>query len=74
MMTTYAIVETDHLDDTYVADDGSIFYLNHAYLNPDRPGFGSEDMAWTTDSHLEAEGMCSRIEHKKPRIKIIELY
>lgn len=73
-MTTYAIVETDHLGDTEIADDGSIFYLNHAYLNPERPAFGSEGMAWTTESLLEAEGMSERIERKKPRHKIIELY
>ena len=70
---TYVIVETDVYGDTYVADDGSIFYLNHAYLSPERPGFGSDDMAWTTDSLLEAEGMSARIERKKPRHKIIEI-
>ena len=70
---TYVIVETDVYGVTYVADDGSIFYLNHAYLNPERPGFGSDDMAWTTDSLLEAEGMSARIERKKPRHKIIEI-
>ena len=72
-MTTYAIVETDIYGDTLVEDDGSIFYLNHAYLNPNRPGFGSMDMAWTTESLLEAEGMSARIERKKPRHKVIEI-
>ena len=68
----YTIVETDVYGNTYIADDGCIFYLNHSCLGS--MSFGSEDMAWTTESELEAEGMLQRvIEKKGGNHKIIEI-
>ena len=70
-MTTYTIVETDVYGDI-LEDDGHRFYLNHSCLCS--MSFGSEDMAWTTESYLEAEGMSSRLVGSKYRHHdIIEL-
>lgn len=56
----YAIIETDIYGDAPEDDDDKC-YLNHAYLGS--MSFGSLDMAWTTDSFLEAEGMSARFTH-----------
>lgn len=60
-MPTYAIIETDIYGDV-PENITERCYLNHAYLGS--MSFGSEDMAWTTDSKLEAEGMAARITGK----------
>ena len=71
-MTTYTIVETDIYGDI-LEDDGHKYYLNHSTLSS--MSFGSLDMAWTTDSRLEAEGMAARLTGNKYRHHdIIELY
>ena len=54
---TYAIIETDIYGRIPESADDRC-YLNHAYLGS--MSFGSLDMAWTTDSQLEAEGMASQ--------------
>jgi hypothetical protein len=46
-------------------------YLNHAYLS--KGGFGSEDMAWTTDNLWEARDMSARLEAMGKYANVIEL-
>ena len=46
-------------------------YLNHAYLGS--MSCGSEDMAWTTKSELEAEGMQARAAVKGKTLFIHQL-
>ena len=71
-MPTYAIVETD-INGDILEDDGHRFYLNHSTLSS--MSFGSLDMAWTTHSKLEAEGMAARLTGNKYRHhEIIEIY
>ena len=53
----YVIIEADIYGDI-PEDEDERCYLNHSCLSS--MSFGSLDMAWTTDSLLEAEGMCSR--------------
>ena len=54
----YVIVETD-IHGEMPESKNDRCYLNHAYLS--KMHFGSLDMAWHTDSALEAEGMASRM-------------
>jgi len=69
----YAIVEADTQGEP-IEVDGCRFYLNHAYLGS--MSFGSEDMAWTTDNELAAEGMAARVAaHRNARnCAVVELY
>ncbi len=68
----YAIIETDIYGD-FPENDSEKCYLNHAYLN--KMHFGSADMAWTTESKLEAEGMAARLTGDKYRHHaIVEIY
>jgi len=60
----YAIIETDIYGDIPENDDDKC-YLNHAYLSS--MSFGPIDMAWTTESKLEAEGMAARMSGPKYR-------
>lgn len=57
----YAIVETNSRGRMPKNPDDRC-YLNHAYLGS--MSFGSLDMAWTTNSRLEAEGMLARVRRK----------
>ena len=67
----YLIIETNIYGDI-PESEGEQCYLNHAYLHS--MSFGSLDMAWTTESKLEAEGMCSRFTQETFRHhKIVEL-
>lgn len=70
--TRFAIVEADTQGQP-IEDEGHRFYLNHAYLGS--MAFGSQDMAWSTSSRLEAEGMAARLAaHPKSRnASIVEL-
>ena len=67
----YTIVQADIYRDVYEDEDGTIFYLNHSCLSS--MSFGSEDMAWTTESELEAEGMLARFPHGSSTAIIIEI-
>jgi hypothetical protein len=58
---TYAIIETD-ANGNIPDEEEERCYLNHSCLSS--MSFGSLDMAWTTESHLEAEGMQARIARK----------
>lgn len=68
----YAIIETDHNGEPLISD-GCTFYLNHSCLGS--MSFGSEDMAWTCDHRLEAEGMLAQVRrHKNSRLcEVIEI-
>jgi hypothetical protein len=71
-MSTYAIIETNINGDT-PEDPEDNCYLNHAYLSS--MSFGSLDMAWTTESRLEAEGMAARLTGRKYRHHaIVEIF
>lgn len=63
-MTQLAIIETDINGDS-PEDEGERCYLNHSCLSS--MSFGSLDMAWTTTSRLEAEGMAARLTGRKYR-------
>ena len=68
----FAILETDIYGDIPTSTDDQC-YLNHAYLHS--MAFGSLDMAWTTNSLLEAEGMAARFTDKNYRHhKIVEVF
>ena len=68
----YAIVETD-ANGRMPKNPDDRCYLNHSCLNS--MSFGSPDMAWATESRLEAEGMLSRVKkkHGSRNARIVQL-